>query len=95
MFSAVDDLMRHPDDQPTIGIVLCRSKDKTVAEYALRNVNTPIAVSTHRLPDQLKKSLPTVEQLEMQLDTVVSELEGDDGERLLGINLCSCMKTRS
>ena len=72
--AAVDDLLRHPDDQPTIGIVLCKSKDKTIAEYALRNVNTPIAVTTHILPDQLKANLPTIEQLETELDAVVSEL---------------------
>jgi predicted nuclease of restriction endonuclease-like (RecB) superfamily len=72
--AAVDDLLRHPDDQPTIGIVLCKSKNKTVAEYALRNVNTPIAIATHSLPDQLKANLPTIEQLEMELDAVVSEL---------------------
>ncbi|WP_035994984.1 PDDEXK nuclease domain-containing protein [Leptolyngbya sp. KIOST-1] len=72
--AAVDDLLRHPDDQPTIGIVLCKSKDKTIAEYALRNVNTPIAVTTHSLPDQLKANLPTIEQLEMEIDAAVSEL---------------------
>ena len=72
--AAVDDLLRHPDDQPTIGIVLCKSKDKTSAEYTLRNVNTPIAVATHSLPDQLKANLPTIEQLEMEMDTVVAEL---------------------
>ena len=77
--AAVDDLLRHPDDQPTIGIVLCKSKNKTVAEYALRNVSTPIAVTTHSLPDQLKSNLPTIEQLEMELDAVVSELsEGNE-----------------
>jgi predicted nuclease of restriction endonuclease-like (RecB) superfamily len=47
--SAVDDLLRHETDNPTIGLILCRSKDKTTAEYALRNVNTPIGVTTHRL----------------------------------------------
>lgn len=72
--AAVDDLLRHPDDQPTIGIVLCKSKDKTIAEYALRNVNTPIAVTTHSLPDQLKANLPSIEQLEMEIAAVVNEL---------------------
>ena len=77
--AAVDDLLRHPDDQPTIGIVLCKSKNKTVAEYALRNVSTPIAVTTHSLPDQLKANLPTIEQLEMELNAVVTELsEGNE-----------------
>ncbi|HEY9880306.1 MAG TPA: PDDEXK nuclease domain-containing protein [Leptolyngbyaceae cyanobacterium] len=73
--AAVDDLLRHPDDQPTIGIILCRSKDRTIAEYALRNVNTPIAITTHQLPEQLQDSLPTVEQLEMEMEAAVSELE--------------------
>lgn len=76
--AAVDDLLRHPDDQPTIGLVLCKSKSKTTVEYALRNVNTPIGVSTHRLPDHLSESLPSVEQLEMELSSAVEEIE--DGQ---------------
>jgi predicted nuclease of restriction endonuclease-like (RecB) superfamily len=72
--SAVDDLLRHPDDQPTIGIVLCKSKNKAVAEYALRDVHKPIGVATHQwgdtVPEVLRVNLPTVEQLEMQLTTV-------------------------
>lgn len=75
--SAVDDHLRHPDDQPTIGIILCKSKSKTKAEYALRNLNTPIAVSTHRLPQQLQESLPSVEQLEMKLSALVSSVQDD------------------
>ena len=73
--SAVDDLMRHPDDQPTIGIVLCKSSKKTIAEYALRNVSTPIAVSTHKLPKKLQDSLPAPEQLEMQMEAAVQAIE--------------------
>ncbi|MEM9948763.1 MAG: PDDEXK nuclease domain-containing protein [Cyanobacteria bacterium P01_D01_bin.36] len=76
--SAVDDKLRHPDDQPTIGIVLCKSKDKTVAEYALRNLHTPIAVSTHRLPEALEGQLPSVEQLEMELESAVRELSDSE-----------------
>jgi predicted nuclease of restriction endonuclease-like (RecB) superfamily len=72
--SAIDDLLRHADDQPTIGLILCKSKSKTTVEYALRNVNTPIGVSTHRLPKHLSESLPSVEQLEMELETIVSEV---------------------
>ena len=59
--NVVDDLLRHPDDQPTIGMVLCKSKENTVVEYALRGVNTPIGVSTHsieELPEPLQQSLP-------------------------------------
>lgn len=77
--SAVDDLLRHPDDAPTIGIVLCKSSKKTIAEYALRNVSTPIAVSTHKLPKKLQGSLPTPEQLEMELESAMKELEAHKG----------------
>lgn len=73
--SAVDDLMRHPTDNPTIGLILCKSKRKTKAEYALRNLNTPIAVSTHMLPSKLQDSLPSTEQLEMQLQAIASDIE--------------------
>jgi predicted nuclease of restriction endonuclease-like (RecB) superfamily len=79
--AAVDDMLRHPDDQPTIGIVLCKSKDKTIAEYALRNVNTPIAVTTHSLPEQLKASLPTAEQLEMELNSAIEALSEETTDK--------------
>lgn len=73
--SAVDDMLRNEHDNPTIGIVLCKSKNKTIAEYALRNVSTPIAVSTHKLPKQLQDSLPTPEQLEMEMEAAVEAIE--------------------
>lgn len=80
--SAVNALLRHPDDQPTIGIVLCKSKNKTIAELALQGMTQPIGVSTHRIgtdvPDQLKSLLPTVEQLEMELQTIKVEGEASD-----------------
>ncbi|MEM6255175.1 MAG: PDDEXK nuclease domain-containing protein [Cyanobacteria bacterium P01_D01_bin.156] len=73
LVSAVDDLMRHADDQPTIGMILCKSNDATVAEYSLRDVNKPIGVATHRLgrelPADLQGTLPTVEELEQQLES--------------------------
>lgn len=79
--SAVDDLLRHPDDQPTIGIILCRGKKKTVAEYALRDLNKPIGISTYKLkdslPQTLQDNLPTLEQLEIELNTVASEMEAE------------------
>ena len=43
--SAVDAQLRHPDDQPSIGLILCRNKDRVVVEYALRDVNKPIGIS--------------------------------------------------
>jgi len=71
--SAVDDLLRHPDDKPTIGLLLCRSKDKIVVEYALRDLKKPIGVAgwetklVEKLPENLKGSLPTVEEIEAEL----------------------------
>ena len=69
--SAIDDLLRHPDDQPSIGIILCKSKNKVVAEYALRDIRKPVGVSEYRLtevlPKRLRNSLPAIEQLEAEL----------------------------
>jgi predicted nuclease of restriction endonuclease-like (RecB) superfamily len=77
--SAVDSLLRHPDDQPTIGLILCKSKNKVVAEYALRDVNKPIGISTHHfgqlLPAPLQENLPTIDQLEAELNTVAAQVE--------------------
>ncbi|MBN2578545.1 MAG: DUF1016 family protein [Pirellulales bacterium] len=71
--SAVDDQLCHPDDHPSIGIILCKDKKKVTAEYALRNTCTPISVSEYRLttvlPKELKSNLPTIEQLEKELKT--------------------------
>ena len=71
--SEVDDLLRHPDDKPTIGLLLCRSKDKIVVEYALRDLHKPIGVAgwetklVEKLPEELRGSLPTIEQFEAEL----------------------------
>lgn len=76
--SAVDDLLKGANDQPSIGIILCKSKDKTVAEYALRDVNKPIGISTHlfrdALPESLQGNLPTIEELEMELNSASAEI---------------------
>lgn len=71
--SAADDLLKGQDDKPTIGLLLCRSKNKVVVEYALRNLNRPIGVAqwetriVEKLPEDLKGSLPTVEDIEAEL----------------------------
>ncbi|HRH40710.1 MAG TPA: PDDEXK nuclease domain-containing protein [Pyrinomonadaceae bacterium] len=69
--SAVDDLLKNEYDQPSIGILLCKSKDKIEVEYALRDINKPIGVSeftfTEILPDELIKEIPTVEEFEKEL----------------------------
>jgi predicted nuclease of restriction endonuclease-like (RecB) superfamily len=83
--TAVDELLRHPDDQPSIGIVLCKSKNKLIVEYALRDVAKPIGVSDYMhilvdsLPDQLKGSLPTVEELEAELEGMETNSEDING----------------
>ncbi len=69
--STVDDLLKHPNDQQTIGLVLCETKNKVFAEYALRDINKPIGVSeyelTRALPENLKGSLPSIEEIESEL----------------------------
>ena len=69
--SAVDEILRHSDDQPSIGIILCKTRDRFIAEYALRDINKPIGISEYRLaeslPEKLKGSLPTIEELESEL----------------------------
>jgi hypothetical protein len=71
--SAVDDLLRHEGDKPTIGLLLCRAKDRFIVEYALRDVRKPIGVAgwettlVERLPKELRGSLPTVEEIEAEL----------------------------
>lgn len=69
--SAVDDLIKHPSDQPSIGIILCKSKNNILAEYTLRDMSKPIGLAEYRLteslPDEIKTSLPTIEQLEAEL----------------------------
>ena len=70
--TAVDDLLRAEGDNPTIGLILCLTQDRVVAEYTLRNIYAPIGVSeyqfTRALPDNLKSSLPTVEEIEERLE---------------------------
>jgi predicted nuclease of restriction endonuclease-like (RecB) superfamily len=69
--SAVDDLLRHKDDQPSIGIILCKAKNKVIVEYALRDTRKPIGVSGYKLtgslPKKLQGKLPTIEELEAGL----------------------------
>ena len=69
--NVVDDRLKHSTDNPTIGLILCQDKKKILAEYALRGMNKPIGVSeyelTRTLPDELKSSLPSIEELETEL----------------------------
>lgn len=69
--SAVDAQLRTEFDQPTIGILICKSKSDVVVEYSLKELNRPIGVSeyqiTQTLPEQLRSSLPSIEQIEAEL----------------------------
>ena len=77
--SAVDDLLRHHSDQPSIGLILCKTRNKMVVEYALRDTNKPMGVATYQLrfleslPEHLRGSLPTVEDLEAELRNLPEE----------------------
>ncbi len=68
---AVDEQLRGERDEATIGILLCKSRDRVIVEYALSDIHKPIGVSkyelTQSLPDNLKSSLPTIEELEAEL----------------------------
>jgi predicted nuclease of restriction endonuclease-like (RecB) superfamily len=72
--SVVDDLVKSSQDNPSIGLLLCKSRDKVIAEYALRSIEKPIGVSEYDLvkaiPDKLKINLPTVEEIEAELNKI-------------------------
>lgn len=80
--NVIDSKLRRPHDNPTIGIVLCRSKKKSIVEYALRGMSQPIGVSTYRttdaLPEEFKANLPSVEDLQHEIEAVAAEVEEVD-----------------
>jgi len=74
--SSVDNLLKHPADNPTIGLLLCKSKDNFVAEYALQNIHSPIGIASYTtelvesLPKELKGKLPTIAEIESGLEKI-------------------------
>ena len=70
--SALDDLVKSPDDNPSVGLILCRDENRTIAEYALRDMSKPIGVSEYHLctdlPLNLKNTLPDVEEIRSRID---------------------------
>lgn len=76
--SAVDDLLRHPDDAPSLGLILCKTRNRVIAEYAMRDVQKPVGVSTYRIPESLRTELPSPRMLEQLLRR---ELKGGRNER--------------
>ena len=76
---AVDKLLRHPDDQPTLGLLLVREKNRVLVEYALGSSKQPISVAewetqlTQSLPKDLRSSLPSIEEIEAELSVDLQE----------------------
>ena len=82
--TAVDEEVKTPEDNPSIGLLLCRDRNNVVAEYALRDLNKPMGVSEYRLseqlPEEFRKSLPSIELLEEGLrDRGNDESDGSSG----------------
>ena len=75
--SAVNDLLAEENDQPTIGILICKSKNKTIVEYALKDMQQPIGVSeyelTRNLPEKYQPSLPSIESIEAEIGRLENE----------------------
>ena len=72
--SAIDGELKADDDNPTIGILICKSKNDTVVEYALKDINKPLGISEYQLtevlPKEYKSSLPSIEEIEAKLDEI-------------------------
>ena len=70
--SAIDDILKDRNDNPSIGILLCKEKNKVKAEYALRDINKPIGISEYELiksiPENMKSNLPTIEEIEREME---------------------------
>lgn len=79
--NAVDGEIKTEQDQPTIGLLLCRSKDKLIAEYALKGIDTPMGISeyqlTQALPSDLEDKLPSIEQIERELALELNQRGGE------------------
>lgn len=80
--TAVDAQIKHPQDGPTIGLLLCKSKNKVVAEYALRDQTQPLGIAEYKLleslPLELETSLPNIAQIERELAGAGNFTEEDE-----------------
>ncbi len=78
--TALDEKVKLPEENPSIGIIICKSKNRTVVEYALRSAVKPIGVSTYNLsntlPEDMKSLLPTPEEIIQRLSILDSENDG-------------------
>jgi len=81
--SVINDRLRHGDDKPTIGLILCKDKDKLDVEYALRDINKPMGVSsfiTKDIPLSVQSQLPTVQEIESELTALMHNDESKPNE---------------
>lgn len=80
--SAVDATMRHESDNPSIGLILCKDRKGLIAEYALKDISKPMRVSEYQLvaaiPENLKGSLPTIEELEAEFSDAGEEAPDEE-----------------
>ncbi len=79
--SAIDKTLKREGDKSSIGIILCKSKDKVIAEYALKDMSKPMGVSEYKIvraiPEKLKTSLPTIDELEKELSETRKDKKGN------------------
>ena len=82
--SVLDDKVKLEGENPSIGIIICKSKDRTIVEYTLRDVNKPLGVSTYKvsrsLPKEMKKYLPAPGEIEKRLSELISLPGSEKGE---------------
>lgn len=80
--SALDDKLKGENDQPSIGLILCKEKDSLTAKYALKDINKPIGISTfettNALPENFKSKMPSIEDLERELQDAAREVENKE-----------------
>ena len=73
--SAIDETLKTPQDNPSIGLLLCEKKDRIIAAYALRDVNKPMGISEYELdkalPAEVRGSLPTIAEIEAELNNEI------------------------
>jgi predicted nuclease of restriction endonuclease-like (RecB) superfamily len=84
--NTIDAQIKKDNDAPTIGILLCKTPNETVIKYALQNVSAPMGIADYQLsdalPNQLKGEIPTIEELEIELDESYEELKTPTRKRL-------------
>ena len=88
--NVVNDVLRHPDDNPTIGLLLVKEKNRTVVEYSLSGYTNPIGVADWQdeiaavIPDEIMTSLPTVEEIEREIafaESQIDKIESDTKDK--------------